>query len=221
MKRMITKVKKKIIGIPTGDTYHNEKAKSYEKTRSKTLVWQNEQKHMQFILSDLEDEIQVLDVPFGTGRYVPLYLQKSMEIYGLDSSSDMIEVAKNKLGKDFELCQVEVGDATRTLPYKDNMFDLVVVSRFLQGTVNFGKVLKILDELVRVSKKHVIMTLSERSKFLPRFKKPNLSKKMSNQLYAKEIKDLLNEKGLKVVNVGSLHHRYISTHCMYLCEKTE
>ena len=119
------------------------------------------------------------------------------------------------------MCQVEVGDATRTLPYKDNMFDLVVVSRFLQGTVNFGKVLKILEELVRVSKKHVIMTLSERSKFLPRFKKPNLSKKMSNQLYAKEIKDLLNEKGLKVVNVGRLHHRYISTHCMYLCEKTE
>ncbi len=44
----------------------------------------------------MPEGIKVLDVPFGTGRFVQMFLEKKMEIHGIDISEDMYVAAKEE-----------------------------------------------------------------------------------------------------------------------------
>ena len=64
----------------------------------------------------------VLDVGCGTGTQLARYKEAGCQIYGIDMSRAMLEVARTKLGEDADL---RYGDASN-MPYEDNMFDLVL-----------------------------------------------------------------------------------------------
>ena len=96
---------------PKGNTYYGEKANHYLQERLKQDWWHSEQHVMKEILATLPDGLKVLDVPFGTGRFVPFYLAKKMDVSGLDASEEMILAAKDTLKEDFERCQVVSGRA--------------------------------------------------------------------------------------------------------------
>ena len=66
----------------------------------------------------------VLDVGCGTGTHLDLYQKAGCEVFGIDSSSAMLEVARNKLG---QRATLHLGDASQ-MPYEDGMFDLVIIT---------------------------------------------------------------------------------------------
>lgn len=66
--------------------------------------------------------MNILDVGCGTGTYLDLYRRYECNLYGLDLSPSMLEVARKRLGN---AAILELGNAT-DMPYEDNQFDLVI-----------------------------------------------------------------------------------------------
>jgi len=74
----------------TADKYYGLEAELYDVRREETQRWQIEQQ----AVTDFVEHGPVLDIPFGTGRYVPIYRSKGLEFFGVDLSPDMLEVAQ-------------------------------------------------------------------------------------------------------------------------------
>lgn len=143
-----------------GDRYYGKTALRYEKKRKKQDWWHVEQTEMESLLGSLPDGLTVVDVPFGTGRFVPFYLAKGFKVSGLDASHEMLVSAKDALGADYDACTAITGSAM-DLPYADGQFDLMVSTRFLRDIILFGDAKKALSEFIRVSSRHVIIQLGE------------------------------------------------------------
>ncbi|TET72743.1 MAG: methyltransferase domain-containing protein [Candidatus Aminicenantes bacterium] len=69
----------------------------------------------------------VLDVGCGTGIHLELYQKAGCNVYGIDQSPSMLQVARNRLG---ESANLYMGDASN-MPYQDKEFDLIVMSTVL------------------------------------------------------------------------------------------
>lgn len=205
-----------------GDTYYGEQAESYLERRRDQPSWQAEQAVMQDLLGRLPDGLSVLDVPFGTGRFVPYYHEKRMKVFGLDASADMIGAARRVLGEAFESCEIRTGDA-RALPYADDSFDVVVSFRFLQTMVGTAETPIVLRELHRVSRATSILELKVRKDHVPRpSRRPE--EPMTFQLSDAEIRELLDDVGfvvrdMVVIAPPDSKYRELATKCAYLCEK--
>ena len=66
--------------------------------------------------------MSILDVGCGTGSHLELYQRYKCNLYGIDISRSMLNVARERLG---DTAQLELGDAT-DMPYEDKKFDLVI-----------------------------------------------------------------------------------------------
>jgi len=66
--------------------------------------------------------MSILDIGCGTGSHLELYQRYECNLYGLDLSPSMLDVARERLG---DTAQLDLGDAT-DMPYEDNQFDLVI-----------------------------------------------------------------------------------------------
>jgi demethylmenaquinone methyltransferase/2-methoxy-6-polyprenyl-1,4-benzoquinol methylase len=69
----------------------------------------------------------VLDVGCGTGIHLELYQKAGCNVYGIDQSPSMLQVARNRLG---ESANLYLGDASN-MPYQDKEFDLIIFSTVL------------------------------------------------------------------------------------------
>jgi len=69
----------------------------------------------------------VLDVGCGTGIHLGLYQKAGCNVYGIDQSPSMLQVARNRLG---ESTNLYMGDASN-MPYPDKEFDLIIFSTVL------------------------------------------------------------------------------------------
>ncbi len=145
---------------PKGDIYYNKRAETYDKRRVKQPWWHVEQAEMKSLLESLPRDLKVVDVPFGTGRFVPFYDELGYNISGLDSSGHMISAAQTALGPLFAKCRCVVGDAAH-LPFETGEFDLVVSTRFLRDIVTFGPAKAMLAEFARVTSKYAIIQLGQ------------------------------------------------------------
>jgi len=67
-------------------------------------------------------EMSILDVGCGTGSHLELYQRYQCNLYGIDLSPSMLEVARVRLG---DTAQLDLGDAG-DMPYEDGKFDLVI-----------------------------------------------------------------------------------------------
>ncbi len=92
--------------------------------------------------------MSVLDVGCGTGTHLGLYRQAGCEVFGIDSSPAMLEVARQKLG---ERATLQKGDASQ-MPYSNGTFDLVVVTLTLHEMPNPTRS-AVMSEIKRVLKK--------------------------------------------------------------------
>lgn len=201
---------------PKGDSYYKGRAQNYNKKRLKQEWWHVEQKEMEELLASLPRNLSVVDIPFGTGRFVPFYDKFGYTISGLDSSSAMIEAARASLGALYDKCSCTVGDAM-DLPYKDGAFDLVVSTRFLRDIVTFGMAKKMLAEMARVTSKYAIIQLGNDFKT---GRTPNDDEVMGGCFSKAGIDKLLKDNGLKAMErrlvlsepeIGEIYH--------ILCEK--
>jgi ubiquinone/menaquinone biosynthesis C-methylase UbiE len=150
---------------------------------------------MQKFLSEIPDGSTVLDVPFGTGRFIEFYLKKNMSVYGIDISKDMLDIAREHLGDHYNQCNISVGSAEH-LPFENDFFDLVVSCRFLT-LIPMAMVKKVLSEFCRVSKSKIILNI--------RIKKGNTSakywkknKRISGNICEKELINIFNKSNLEV-----------------------
>jgi ubiquinone/menaquinone biosynthesis C-methylase UbiE len=66
--------------------------------------------------------MNILDVGCGTGTHLELYQRYKCQLYGLDRSPAMLEVARDRLR---EVASLELADATK-MPYPNNKFDLIL-----------------------------------------------------------------------------------------------
>ncbi len=95
-----------------------------------------------------KSNLKILDLSTGTGDMIHALKKKfsrDTEVFGLDFSESMLEIARKKLNKSF-LIQ---GEASK-LPFCSNTFDLIVIAF---GLRNFNDFEKILEEIIRVTKK--------------------------------------------------------------------
>jgi ubiquinone/menaquinone biosynthesis C-methylase UbiE len=69
----------------------------------------------------------VLDVGCGTGVHLEHYQKAGCDVYGIDLSPSMLQVARKRLGEGANLHR---GDASN-MPYPDKEFDLIIMSTVL------------------------------------------------------------------------------------------
>lgn len=180
-----------------GDLYYGKVAQGYSAKRSGSKKWQIEQTTVEEYLKEISDGSKVLDIPFGTGRFVEMYLKKGMTVYGLDISADMLNAAREELGDSFERCITTAGDATSTLPYDDNYFDVIVCWRFLKF-FSYETAKNILQEFHRVSKSKVILRVAVRKEGALPVSHPKRLKKIGGNIFEKDLFELFHECNLKV-----------------------
>jgi ubiquinone/menaquinone biosynthesis C-methylase UbiE len=175
---------------------------------------------MRELLANIPSRLSVLDVPFGTGRFVPFYLEKEMKVHGVDISQDMICAAEKALGEQFGDCTVQVADATN-LPYADRSFDLVTSFRFLDVILPYGAARRALSEFSRVARNYVILELSERKTTVFRSRLPRDDEAMGGMLYPEELKHLLQNAQLTIVTKSEpISDSGAWQMFAYVCEKT-
>lgn len=66
--------------------------------------------------------MNVLDVGCGTGIHLSLYQKIGCNLFGIDTSLSMLDIARKRLGGNAD---IRLGDAAR-MPYDDKTFDLIL-----------------------------------------------------------------------------------------------
>jgi len=96
---------------------------------------------------------QVMDLGTGTGAWGANFRNSgAQKVVGVDFAARMLEKAKDKY-PDMEFVQ---GDAENLEQFPDNSFDIVTASFVLHG-VKEDKRKKMLNEMRRISRKHVVI----------------------------------------------------------------
>jgi ubiquinone/menaquinone biosynthesis C-methylase UbiE len=94
-----------------------------------------------------EQKMRVLDVGCGTGVHLDKYRRSGCELYGIDTSPSMLDVARDRLGEAAELC---LGNATE-MPYESHTFDLVLCMLVLHEMEQLTR-MSVIGEMKRVLK---------------------------------------------------------------------
>ncbi len=181
---------------PKGDSYYNRRAQNYERRRLKQEWWHVEQREMRDLLDGLPRNLKVLDVPFGTGRFVPYYAEFGYDITGLDASDHMLTAAQTALGALYAQCTCVTGTAA-DLPFDDGAFDLVVSTRFLRDIVVFADARVMLGEMARVTSRYAIIQLGENP---DGHRRPNDDEVMGSHMSRTAVNRLLAGVGFKAVD---------------------
>lgn len=184
-----------------GDDFYGDRAADYEAKRQGQQYWDDQQRIAEELIAGFPDGAKVLDVPFGTGRFVDVYHRKSMEVSGLEISDDMIQAARDARGEAMAGYDVRVGDA-RELPWPDDTFDLVVCYRFIPSIISVADARIVLRELARVSRDSVIVDMGIRDAAAPARTKPVSEKERAAVLMTEdEVRAMFVEAGLEVVSI--------------------
>lgn len=198
--------------------YHGERAENYLRDRTGQSYWRLEQDTVGKLISEFPEGIRVLDMPVGTGRFVPFYLARKMEVFGMDASDDMIGVAKKELGEDSGRCKMEVGDALG-LSYDSEYFDIVVCFRFLSHVLSYEQAKVSLSELSRVGRGQWLIQLRVRRNDVADVSPPSNDEAMQDKLKQLALENLLLDAGLRTERVVSLEERDTYFRAVFVCVK--
>jgi SAM-dependent methyltransferase len=99
---------------------------------------------------DLKSEDRLLDVGCGAGLFEIAYTHWLKEIYGVDYSEEMVEVAKENTKK-YDNVIIEKANI-QNLPFKDEFFDKILVNSVIQYLNDLDEVKGAFEELRRVTK---------------------------------------------------------------------
>jgi ubiquinone/menaquinone biosynthesis C-methylase UbiE len=118
-------------------------------------VFEKKYRNMALERLNIESGEIVLEIGFGTGhclKQMAESVDENGKVYGIDISSGMLEVSKQRLEEAELLDRVELycGDASR-MPYEDNKFDAVFMS-FTPELFDTPEIPEVLGEIKRVLK---------------------------------------------------------------------
>lgn len=133
--------------------YTGTVAQQYDARRTGTVKWQREQAIVERLLSGFPPGSSLVDIPVGTGRFLPLYEQFRINATGMDVSVDMLARAREK-NADMAL---RVSDI-RHISAGDGEYDCALCVRFLNW-VDAAGLAAAVGELARVSRQHVILSV--------------------------------------------------------------
>ncbi|MDP4278270.1 MAG: methyltransferase domain-containing protein [Bacteroidota bacterium] len=150
----------------------------------------------------------LLDVGCGTGNILlPLSASGNINLYGLDISGNMIEVAGEKLGDKAEL---KVGDS-ESMPWEDGMFDAIICNASFH---HYPHPKKVLLEMKRLLKKDGTLVIGDPTapvimRQLMNFcTKHKLFYEGDYRIYSKkEIETLLRECGFEPFNFTKISYK--------------
>lgn len=152
--------------------YSQKNAAEYDARRSTSKRWANEIRAMEEMLEKIHPKT-VLDCPFGTGRWIPQYINHGVKVIGIDFSEDMLLEAKKKISTyvkesgNFTLVQKSIFDIEQAdLSLSP---DLVVCTRFFNW-VSLPDVEKAFSALSAIGSKEMVVGVSVRPTSLSIFK---------------------------------------------------
>jgi ubiquinone/menaquinone biosynthesis C-methylase UbiE len=90
----------------------------------------------------------VLDVGCGTGIHLERYQKAGCEVYGIDLSPSMLQVARKRLG---DRAHLFMGDASN-MPYSNQTFDLILMTTVLHEMSEKVRI-AVINESKRILKK--------------------------------------------------------------------
>src|SRR3990167_2775138 len=144
--------------------YNGAIAKGYDAKRDDTEKRKAEDRIMRGMLIDLPRGTSVLDVPVGSGHFIPLYEELGFSVLGLDISDDMLREASQKAKGDDTF--LRFGDA-RKLDLSDQSYDVAICIRLMRWLETRETQLQVISELMRVAKKRVIFNVRTETGPLP------------------------------------------------------
>jgi hypothetical protein len=106
--------------------YHGDVAINYERDRVGEEIWGLEQAWVAEWLQTLQKGAAILDIPVGTGRFVPALLGLGLRVHGADISDDMLRIAAKKRGEGVLVLEKQ---DVESLGYNDGAFDHVICWR--------------------------------------------------------------------------------------------
>lgn len=139
---------------------HREEIDMFDEKINRDLRWREINKHL------TEDINTILDVGGGTGAFSIPLAEKGFKVVHFDISEEMIAIAKSKAEeKNLTNITFEQGISTDLSRFNDNSFDIVLN---MDGAVSFCGIdaEKAIKETIRVAKKKVIMTVSNRANII-------------------------------------------------------
>lgn len=139
---------------------------------------------------------KVLDMGCGYGYYTEYFQSIGGNVIGVDGSSTMIQIAKEKYPEiDCRVC-----DITEALPFSNDVFDIVFCNQVLMDINNIDTVF---EECYRIMKKNGIFYFSI---VHPAFYTGIWKEDAQNFQYAKEISFYLTERELENHFWGETKH---------------
>lgn len=161
------------------ERYRGEGASSYNSVRQTSPRWKLEHETVARMLQPHRGK-SVLDLPVGTGRFVPLYQELECSLTGVDLSSDMLAEAVGEARRvGYPMGRFEIGDAVDIDP-ATIAADVGVCLRFLnwlpadKAEVAFRNIAAACREELIVS-----LTSIDESKFDDR-RRPAIERRLAN-----------------------------------------
>lgn len=130
------------------EAYDAAIAASYEEDRQHERIWGVEQAYMERAVAAMPVGATVLDLPVGTGRFIPAYQARQLRVLGLDISQAMLDQARARVTAPG--IELRLGDA-RAIDAPDASFDYVVCWRLLH-LLSPDDAREIIAELARVTR---------------------------------------------------------------------
>jgi ubiquinone/menaquinone biosynthesis C-methylase UbiE len=152
-----------------------------------------EKRAIDSLLADIKQS-RFLEVGCGTGHWSRYFSDKGFEVAGIDISSEMIKIARQK---QIPNSRFEIADG-RNLPFEDESFDVAVVITVLEFTPEPEK---IISEMVRCVKKSngilIIGVLNVLSEYNQKRKNKLGSVYSSANLFSpQQVRDILSKYGI-------------------------
>lgn len=139
------------------EKYTGEIASEYELRRSGSKKWNNEQDTVELFLHKVTDSQKVggvLDVPVGTGRFIPLYKKLDLDATGVDVSEDMIAKAQKTANDTNYQISLQEGDIL-DISTIDSKPDVIINIRLLNW-FSLAEVETVLKHCYELESKYVI-----------------------------------------------------------------
>ena len=179
----------------SSDFYAGPVALEYDRDRDRRGIFRWEEDVVGRLLDGLTTGARVLDVPVGTGRFIPSYRRLGLEVIGLDASEDMLTEAARRFDPETEPVTIVQGSAT-ALPFPDGAFDALVCFRFLPGKLTLRQARAALREFARVTRGDVLVLLKVGDRTFPSSWRDEFSRLGTRPEH--ELRDILTEAGLEV-----------------------
>jgi ubiquinone/menaquinone biosynthesis C-methylase UbiE len=135
--------------------YIDNCAKDYDEKRVGRKKWLVEERTVKGFLDQLPERTSILDIPVGTGRFIPFYKNFNFKVTGMDVSKDMLEESQKKViteNFNITLKQGSIFD----IDFPDKSFDFVLCVRFLNW-INYDNLSIAIKEIARVAQNGLII----------------------------------------------------------------